>query len=89
MGHLKSNEINYNCFTSDNQLSEIFWLPTCSTILILNPKVGTVPRKCEKYLCTTNCPILLFVMRNRDSFNQRFYTINIVLEKYFKKSYSF
>ena len=40
--------------TSDNQFFIKFWLLTFATMEILNPKVGTVPRKFEKYLWLTN-----------------------------------
>ena len=40
--------------TSDNQFFIKFWLLTFSTMEILNPKVGTVPRKFEKYFWLTN-----------------------------------
>ena len=40
--------------TSDNQFFIKFWILTFSTMEILNPKVGTMPRKFEKYLWLTN-----------------------------------
>ena len=43
-----------NFCTSDNQFFIKFWLLTFSTMEILNLKVGTVPRKFEKYLWLTN-----------------------------------
>ena len=42
MGHPKSKEIHYNFPTPT-------WFPTFSTMLILNLKVRTEPRKFEKY----------------------------------------
>ena len=55
----KSIRILKNFCTSDKQFFIKFWLPTFSTMRILNPKVGTVPRKFE-YLWTTNRPRHLF-----------------------------
>ena len=49
VGHSESNEIQKNFCTSDNQFLIKFWLLTFSTMEILNPKVGTVPRYFEKY----------------------------------------
>ena len=45
MGHSKINEIQLNFCTSDNQFLIKFWLLTFSTMEILNPEVGTVPKK--------------------------------------------
>ena len=42
--------------TFDIQFLIKFWLLTFSIMEILNPKVGTVPRKFEKYLWSTNRP---------------------------------
>ena len=56
MGHPKSIRIIKKICTFDNQFLLKFWLPPFSTMRILNPKVGTVPRKFEKYLWTTNRP---------------------------------
>ena len=36
------------------------WLPPFSTTRIINPKVGTVPRKFEKYIRSTNRPAHFF-----------------------------
>ena len=42
--------------TSDQQILIQFWLPPFSTMRCLNLKVGTVPRKFEKFFWTTNRP---------------------------------
>ena len=52
----KLTRFDKNFPTSDNQFLIKFWLLTFSTMEILNPTVGTVPRKFEKYLWPTNRP---------------------------------
>ena len=53
MGHPISIRILKFFCTSDNQFVLKVCLQPFSTMRILNPKVGTVPRKFEKYLWTT------------------------------------
>ena len=50
MGYSKINEIRYIFCTSDYQFLIKFWLLTFSTMEILNPKVGTVPKKIREVL---------------------------------------
>ena len=64
MGHPKSIRILKNFCSSDNQFFLKFWLPPFSTMRILNPKVGTAPRKFEKSFWTTNRPRHLFLYKN-------------------------
>ena len=54
MSYSKNNETRYNFRTCDNLFLIKFWLLTSSTMEILNPKVGTVPKNFEKYLWSTN-----------------------------------
>ena len=64
VGHPKSIRIFKNFCSSDNQFFLKFWLPPFSTMRILNPKVGTAPRKFEKSFWTTNRPRHLFLYKN-------------------------
>ena len=56
MGCPKSNRIDQNFCTSDNQNFMKICLPPFETMLILNPKAGTMPRKFEKCFRSTNRP---------------------------------
>ena len=57
MGHSESNEIRQNFRISDNQLSIQFWLPTFSTMRILNPKVVTVPKQIREVIMDAQSPL--------------------------------
>ena len=59
-GYSKNNEIWLKNFTSDNLFLIKFWLLTFSTMEILNPKVGTMQKKFEKYLWLTHRPAHFF-----------------------------
>ena len=63
MGHPKSIRIFKKFCTSDNQFFLKFWLPPFSTMRILIPKVGTVPRKCEKSFLDYKSPAPLLLYR--------------------------
>ena len=89
MGHPKSILILKNCCTSDNQFFVKFWLPPFSTMRILNPKVGTVPRKFEKSFGLQIAPATVLYRKIVISFRGAVVQINNYLktvkrEKFFK-----
>ena len=60
--------------TSDNQWFIKFRLQSLSTMEILNPKVGTVPKQIEKFIWPTNRPTHSL----RVSVGRSFKTIKII-----------
>ena len=56
ISHPKSSRIDQNFRTSYNQNFMKICSPPFETMLILNPKVGTMPRKFEKCFRSTNRP---------------------------------
>ena len=70
MGQSKSYSICQK-FCTDNQFQIKFWLPTCSTMRILNLKVGTMPSKIrEVFINNQSPPPLSSVLKNRAYFNR-------------------
>ena len=74
MDDSKSNRIDKNFHTSDNQNLTKIWLPAFSIMIVLNPKADTVQRKFEKCIRLINRPAHFFVVKNRVCFGARLKT---------------
>ena len=70
MGCIESSRNRENFRTSDNRTFMKLWLPPFSTMRILNPKVGTMPRKFVNKSTRT----LLLVVKNRVYFDRQLKT---------------